>query len=104
MTPELTTIVTGAQGTTCQPPCTSRPSSPVLVAPGSTAEVADGGVATTINKQPGGVTSLMRTGIVGGCVVEGAAREIERITGYRLTSHSLVFSGVCPECALTAPA
>jgi Fe2+ or Zn2+ uptake regulation protein len=36
---------------------------------------------------------------VEGCVVEGAAREIERSTGYRLTSHSLVFSGLCPACA-----
>lgn len=48
--------------------------------------------------------SCGRVAEVQGCVVEGAAREIERITGYRLTSHSLVFSGVCPECALTAPA
>jgi len=39
---------------------------------------------------------------VRGCVVEGAAAEIERSTGYRLTSHSLVFSGVCPECASAA--
>jgi Fur family transcriptional regulator, ferric uptake regulator len=45
-----------------------------------------------------------RVAEVQGCVVEGAAREIERSTGYRLTSHSLVFSGVCPECAVTAPA
>jgi Fe2+ or Zn2+ uptake regulation protein len=43
-----------------------------------------------------------RVAEVRGCVVEGAAREIERTTGYRLTSHSLVFSGVCPECARTA--
>jgi Fe2+ or Zn2+ uptake regulation protein len=40
-----------------------------------------------------------RVAEVQGCVVEGAATEIERSTGYRLTSHSLVFSGVCPECA-----
>ena len=43
-----------------------------------------------------------RVAEVQGCVVEGAAREIERTTGYRLTSHSLVFSGVCPECAIAA--
>lgn len=43
-----------------------------------------------------------RVAEVEGCVVEGATREIERTTGYRLTSHSLVFSGVCPECATAA--
>ena len=43
-----------------------------------------------------------RVAEVQGCVVEGAAHEIERTTGYRLTSHSLVFSGVCPECVGTA--
>lgn len=43
--------------------------------------------------------SCGRVAEVEGCAVEAAAREIERSTGYRLTSHSLVFSGLCPECA-----
>ena len=36
---------------------------------------------------------------VPGCVIEGAAREVEASTGFRLTGHSLVFSGLCPDCA-----
>jgi Fe2+ or Zn2+ uptake regulation protein len=45
-----------------------------------------------------------RVAEVPGCVLEGAAKEIEESTGYRLKSHSLVFSGICPDCARTAPA
>lgn len=45
--------------------------------------------------------SCGRVAEVPGCAVEDASREIERATGYRLTSHSLVFSGLCPECAQT---
>ncbi len=41
---------------------------------------------------------------VPGCLLEGAAGRIERATGYRLTGHHLVFSGLCPECAGSAPA
>jgi Fe2+ or Zn2+ uptake regulation protein len=43
--------------------------------------------------------SCGRVAEVQGCAVAGAAREIERVTGYLLTSHSLVFSGLCPDCA-----
>jgi Fe2+ or Zn2+ uptake regulation protein len=39
---------------------------------------------------------------VPGCVLEDAAREIEASTGYRLERHSLVFMGVCPQCAAAA--
>jgi Fe2+ or Zn2+ uptake regulation protein len=45
-----------------------------------------------------------RVAEVPGCVLEGAAKEIEESTGYRLKSHSLVFSGLCPDCVRTAPA
>jgi Fur family transcriptional regulator, ferric uptake regulator len=38
---------------------------------------------------------------VPGCLVDEAAERIRRNTGYRVTGHSLVFSGVCPECAST---
>ncbi|HLQ60389.1 MAG TPA: transcriptional repressor [Candidatus Acidoferrales bacterium] len=40
-----------------------------------------------------------RVAEVPGCVVEGAFKEIEESTGYRLSGHSLVFSGVCRDCA-----
>jgi len=33
------------------------------------------------------------------CVLEDAAKEIEASTGYRLSGHSLVFSGLCPACS-----
>ena len=36
---------------------------------------------------------------VPGCVIEGAAKEIESSTGFRLSGHRLVFSGLCPACA-----
>ncbi len=39
-----------------------------------------------------------RVAEVPGCVLEGAAREIEQTTGYRLKGHSLLFSGTCPDC------
>ena len=42
-----------------------------------------------------------RCGAVGevpGCLVEESAANIESSTGYRLTSHRLVLSGVCPNC------
>lgn len=35
---------------------------------------------------------------VPGCVLEGAAKEIESRTGFRLSGHRLVFSGLCPDC------
>ena len=40
---------------------------------------------------------------VPGCVVEEAAREVEARTGFRLGGHSLVFTGVCPDCASASP-
>ncbi|TME19915.1 MAG: transcriptional repressor [Chloroflexi bacterium] len=36
---------------------------------------------------------------VPGCLVERSASEIEAETGYRLTTHRLVLTGVCPTCA-----
>lgn len=36
---------------------------------------------------------------VPGCVLADAAQAIEASTGFQLRGHSLVFSGVCPECA-----
>jgi Fe2+ or Zn2+ uptake regulation protein len=42
-----------------------------------------------------------RVAEVPGCVVEDATREIEASTGYRVAGHSLVFSGLCPDCAPT---
>jgi Fur family ferric uptake transcriptional regulator len=36
--------------------------------------------------------------VVPGCVVEGAASEIERSTGFRLQAHRLVLTGLCPAC------
>lgn len=40
-----------------------------------------------------------RVAEVPGCVIDDAATQIEASTGYRLSGHSLVFSGLCPECA-----
>jgi len=45
-----------------------------------------------------------RVAEVRGCVLEGAAQEIEQSTGFTLRGHSLVFSGICPECAGSASA
>lgn len=39
-----------------------------------------------------------RVAEVPGCALETVSREIEVKTGYRLRGHSLVFSGVCPQC------
>ena len=36
---------------------------------------------------------------VPGCVLADAAQAIEASTGFQLRGHSLVFSGVCPDCA-----
>ncbi|MGH7777278.1 MAG: Fur family transcriptional regulator [Candidatus Dormibacterales bacterium] len=40
-----------------------------------------------------------RVAEVPGCALESAGQEIEATTGFRLRGHSLVFSGVCPDCA-----
>lgn len=42
--------------------------------------------------------SCGRVAEVPGCALEAVGREIEVSTGYRLSGHSLVFSGTCPEC------
>jgi Fe2+ or Zn2+ uptake regulation protein len=36
---------------------------------------------------------------VPGCVLEDASAAVTKSTGYKVTSHQLLFSGVCPECA-----
>ena len=36
---------------------------------------------------------------VPGCVLEDAAAAVKESTGFVVTSHQLLFSGVCPECA-----
>ncbi len=38
---------------------------------------------------------------VPGCVLEGASAAVRSSTGFKVTSHQLLFSGVCPECAST---
>lgn len=35
---------------------------------------------------------------VAGCVLEGASSAVARSTGFKVTSHQLLFSGVCPDC------
>jgi Fur family transcriptional regulator, ferric uptake regulator len=36
---------------------------------------------------------------VPGCVLEDAAAGVHTSTGYKVTSHHLVFTGLCPACA-----
>jgi len=36
--------------------------------------------------------------VVPDCIVEGATGDIERSTGFRLQTHRLVLTGVCPTC------
>jgi len=36
---------------------------------------------------------------VPGCVLEDAAASVKGSTGFVVTSHQLLFTGVCPECA-----
>jgi Fe2+ or Zn2+ uptake regulation protein len=36
---------------------------------------------------------------VPGCLLEGAGTDVERLTGFAITGHSLVFSGTCASCA-----
>lgn len=43
-----------------------------------------------------------RCGTVGevpGCVVGDAVPAVQRATGFRVTGHQLLFSGVCPQCS-----
>jgi Fe2+ or Zn2+ uptake regulation protein len=35
---------------------------------------------------------------VPGCVLEGASAAVTGSTGFKVTSHQLLFGGVCPEC------
>jgi Fe2+ or Zn2+ uptake regulation protein len=35
---------------------------------------------------------------VPGCVLEGASVAVTNATGFTVTSHQLLFSGVCPDC------
>lgn len=34
-----------------------------------------------------------------GCAVSNAIPEVERLTGFAVTGHDLLFHGVCPTCA-----
>jgi Fe2+ or Zn2+ uptake regulation protein len=34
-----------------------------------------------------------------GCAVDGARAAVRRATGFRVTGHRVLFSGVCPKCA-----
>jgi Fe2+ or Zn2+ uptake regulation protein len=36
---------------------------------------------------------------VSGCVVEQAVPAVERLTGFAVTSHEILFRGLCPDCA-----
>jgi Fe2+ or Zn2+ uptake regulation protein len=36
---------------------------------------------------------------VTGCILENAASAVEKDTGFSVTSHQLLFSGICPACA-----
>jgi Fe2+ or Zn2+ uptake regulation protein len=39
-----------------------------------------------------------RVAEVEGCVLEGASSAVNNSTGFKVTSHSLLFSGLCPDC------
>ena len=39
---------------------------------------------------------------VPGCVLEDAAAGVQNSTGFKVTSHHLVFTGLCPACAATS--
>jgi Fur family transcriptional regulator, ferric uptake regulator len=41
---------------------------------------------------------------VPGCVLEDASSAVTSSTGFKVTSHQLLFSGVCPECVSTRQA
>jgi Fe2+ or Zn2+ uptake regulation protein len=43
-----------------------------------------------------------RCGTVGevpGCVVGEAVPRVQELTGFRVTGHQILFSGVCPKCS-----
>jgi Fe2+ or Zn2+ uptake regulation protein len=39
-----------------------------------------------------------RVAEVQGCVLEGASSAVTSSTGFKVTSHQLLFTGVCPDC------
>jgi len=41
---------------------------------------------------------------VPGCVLEDASVAVTNSTGFKVTSHQLLFGGVCPDCASASPA
>jgi Fe2+ or Zn2+ uptake regulation protein len=43
-----------------------------------------------------------RCGAVGevpGCIVDEAVPRVQKLTGFRVTGHQVLFSGVCPQCS-----
>lgn len=36
---------------------------------------------------------------VPGCILENATTAVESDTGFRITSHQVLFGGICPDCA-----
>ena len=38
-------------------------------------------------------------GAVPGCVVDEALPRIQQLTGFRVTGHQILFSGLCPRCS-----
>ena len=42
--------------------------------------------------------SCGRVAEVPGCVIEDVTEHIQGTTGYRITSHKVVFGGICPDC------
>jgi Fur family ferric uptake transcriptional regulator len=38
-------------------------------------------------------------GEVPGCVVDDALPRVQKATGFRVTGHQILFSGLCPECS-----
>jgi Fur family transcriptional regulator, ferric uptake regulator len=45
--------------------------------------------------------SCGRVAEVPGCVLDDVAAQVQTATGYRVTSHNVVFGGTCRECAAT---
>ena len=39
-----------------------------------------------------------RVAEIEGCVLEGASSAVTNSTGFKVTSHQLLFSGICPDC------
>lgn len=68
------------------------------------AQLVDLGDGKTRYEAPGAHHEHVRcescgeVGAVPDCVVEEAAAEIERRTGFRLQTHRLILFGVCPAC------